>query len=63
MTEFIASSVVDLFNFLGCLRIPLRLDKTAQKTTLNRLQSVVRGESVLMKVRGFCVCPRNKPQP
>ncbi|EKM82662.1 hypothetical protein AGABI1DRAFT_104568 [Agaricus bisporus var. burnettii JB137-S8] len=50
MTEFIASSVVDLFNFLGCLRIPLRLDKTAQKTTLNRLQSVVRGESVLMKI-------------
>jgi hypothetical protein len=63
MAEFIASSVVDLFNFLGCLRIPLRLEKTAQKTTLKRLQDVVRGESVLMKVSVSRDCPRNKPQP
>lgn len=62
MAEFIASSVVDLFHFLGCLRIPLRLEKAAQKTTLKRLQAVVRAESVLTKVRKFCDGPRYNPQ-
>ncbi|KXN89237.1 Protein kinase C delta type [Leucoagaricus sp. SymC.cos] len=50
MAGFIASSITDLFLFIRTLRIPLSLQKSAQKTMLKRLQSLVRGDSVLNKI-------------
>ncbi|KAF5358295.1 hypothetical protein D9756_001552 [Leucocoprinus leucothites] len=49
MAGFIATSISDLFLFIRTLRIPLSLQKSAQKTMLKRLQSLVRGDSNLAK--------------
>lgn len=50
MPGFIATSVIDLFLFIRTIRIPISLEKSTQKTTLHRLQNLVRGESNLNKV-------------
>ncbi|KAF9454513.1 hypothetical protein P691DRAFT_770412 [Macrolepiota fuliginosa MF-IS2] len=50
MAGFIASSITDLFVFVKALRIPLSLQKSERETVLKRLQSLVRGESVLIKI-------------